>query len=36
MMNEHEEVVSNLKEANRSYMAQVSENEELKRQIKLM
>lgn len=36
MASEHEEVISNLKDANSCYLAQVGENEELKKQIKLM
>lgn len=33
---DHEEVVSNLKDANRTYLAQVGENEGLKSQLKIM
>ena len=36
MREEHEEVVSNLREANKCYLTQVSENEDLKQQLRLM
>jgi len=36
MANNHEEVMANLKEANSCYLAQVGENEELKKQIRVM
>lgn len=36
MQAEHEEVMRNLKDANRQYLAQVGENEDLKNQLKEM
>jgi len=36
MRDEHEEVVENLKEANKCYLVQVNENEELREQLSLM
>lgn len=36
MRNEHEDVLQSLKEANKCYLNQVGENEELKKQLKLM
>ena len=36
MAKEYSDVNENLKEANRCYMNQVGENEELKKQLKLM
>ncbi len=35
-MHDHELVVENLKDANRTYLAQVGENEELRAQLKIM
>ncbi len=36
IMHDHELVVENLKDANRTYLAQVGENEELREQLKIM
>lgn len=36
IMHDHELVVENLKDANRTYLAQVGENEELRAQLKIM
>lgn len=36
ILRDHEEVVTNLKDANRTYQQQVGENEELKAQLKIM
>jgi hypothetical protein len=36
MKTEHEDVIVNLKEANKCYLMQVGENEDLKRQLKMM
>lgn len=36
MRHQHEEVIDNLKEANKCYLMQVSENEDLKKQLHLM
>ena len=36
VLRDHEEVVNNLRDANRTYQAQVGENEELKAQLKIM
>ena len=36
MRREHDDVISNLREANRCYLTQVSENEDLKKQLRQM